>query len=1201
MGSFPIDETRNLQRRSRELRRFAPGTRQEQKFSFIKDAINAHRISQQQEITSSYDVIKSGLGDKSLVTRMREYISKQNLILSKMSSEEKLKVLFPGYEKPIPFYEKKGILYKEAFDKGLVKGPSEFWTKVKESGFTPEQWIVNQSPAYSTPFKKPDHLLLSNRLSNRLSVSKRRPIYKFTTSPAPKIYNAPNVLHIKAQKIEDSLKSSLNLVDLMQERGQNLLSNKLNLMMTYEIQQSRTRRSSVGRRSVLNAHQTIGNAQVISTVKEKQSKKAVRKTVEKASASKTQGAATFILPPKLEDYTSQGVNQAQQFEKLGAMRKFAPYAAGIVIGIDVLSSRDKTGPFWGGITGAAAWLLTKGRISRSNRLLSAVAGYGIGRIGGSVIGGALEGSHNGNIEGFAEKGESSVGRKQLTQFGSGYKGISKTVNLLGKTINKLKKLGGFKTSVADTSIVSTVGGETIDKWHKIYIAAQARGEVQKAVIKSQQERGVFEKLLPTIKKDPFTYRGIQSKIHKTQEFAAGEVNKALQSYAQERGIKNVPNLWATRASVKIRPIKAINTPAASAVSLSVGESPNIGGLSTVSLGPKGLSESRALTGHDLKIKDATDKIRQGTRNPKGLGLDDTIDPNMGNVKGFGLDDTINPNAVESKGFGLDDTINPDAGVGKGLGFDKTINPNTGNVKGLGFSDTINPNIGKDKAFGLDKTVNEGVVDTRKLELSDTINKGGSRPKSINELGQTLDAPVSAFHKTITDPFAGTNVDRAVSKTHIGSLPTLSDSKISNSISKFERNLTDFALSSPHGALMKQNHPRVLESFTSQGVSGAMRKEGTDFGTGWDPARRLAGILFKNSVKAGKDVVARGKAFREILENTEFQKALTKGKVVKKLGEGGYGSVELMETELSGKKFRYARKSYLKSGGLGEPKDLMRGEIKGLKAIQGSIGPTPYGTGKAMQEGKEVPAMYFEALEGFEISATAAISQGGFSRKQTKELWNAVERLHKKKLTHSDIKPDNILLNKEGQVALIDPFPDRFKFAGWEAIADTETITKLQKSQDLVAIERIAKGGNTEQMLIDVDSTSNALSITSYYNDTNRPFSVKQMERYLPAAREIYKRAGATKIAEQNFGIPMVARKRTPDMSKFPGAAGVLEEAGKPVGQKSVAASPRALRAERKLKREKLEAEMKKREQLHENSVRSAATNNIRPSRRHRDM
>jgi hypothetical protein len=574
----------------------------------------------------------------------------------------------------------------------------------------------------------------------------------------------------------------------------------------------------------------------------------------------------------------------------------------------------------------------------------------------------------------------------------------------------------------------------------------------------------------------------------------------------------------------------------------------------------------------------------------------------------------------------------------------------------------------------------GVRGSKSIGLQDTLSAGGNRPHSINELASTLDAPVSAFSKTMGDPLADTIVPSSKGKTNIGSLPTLSPSQVESSVAKFGRNYNDFANSSPHGSRRRKNHPKVLESFTSFGMAGTLRKETTDFGTGWDPARRLASVLFSNAVKAGQKTVARGKAFKKVLRSEEFQEALARGKVVNKLGEGGIGSVELLETEISGKKFRYARKSYSESVGKASPEELMEGEIKGLRAIQSSIGPTPYGRGKVVKKGREIPVMYFEALEGFDTASKMVPMQGGFTKKQVSDLWDAVDTLHKKGLAHADIKPANILMNKEGKLALIDPFPDRFEFSGWGAVTDTQTVNNLQKSQDLLAMERIAKGGNTQDMLRETQRTSNALAVTSFYSNPNSPFTPEKIQEYLPAAQEIYKRAGAERVAEV-FNVPMVARKRTQDLSQFPGGTNVLKEASvsrtgaaspkalgdrtgaaspKAMAERTGAASPRALEnrtgaaspyaladktgaaspkaladrtgaaspgalrsrtnaarplpveektgaaspqsmARRKMRQDQLYNDYRKREQLHQDAIRTATFNNTAPAKRHRTM
>ncbi len=438
-------------------------------------------------------------------------------------------------------------------------------------------------------------------------------------------------------------------------------------------------------------------------------------------------------------------------------------------------------------------------------------------------------------------------------------------------------------------------------------------------------------------------------------------------------------------------------------------------------------------------------------------------------------------------------------------------------------------------------------------------------------------------------------------------------------------LPDIINSISDNSLMVSHKPTKLESFKKTGITGEMRKINTegDFGTGWDPARRLAKALFGKVAKEGVREAARGADFRRILQSDEFQEALTRGSVVKELGSGGVGSVDLMETILpNGEKFRYARKQYTakKLHPNEEINDLMveakamknlSGEEEGLRALQGSISPTPYGKGKvALSPGaKESNVLYMEAFEDVGGAKDAFKAQGGPTASQRKSLEDAVKELHSKGLYHSDIRPANMLVDSKGRLILIDPMPgrwDQFRSSG------KSMITKLGQEQDRMAVEvfmdQFASAGDiTRDMNINSNMFYWAIDdIRSGTRTAKGHFSLKQTQEW-------FRRTGAETVAEQ-YGIPIppsspVAKIKTVGSAKAFSAAKVGQQAGNsPIAAKSnsmksidvvfsevQSASTKDVAAGRGRKRTEM---IKNREKLHEKAVVHSARNNITPSRRH---
>jgi hypothetical protein len=410
----------------------------------------------------------------------------------------------------------------------------------------------------------------------------------------------------------------------------------------------------------------------------------------------------------------------------------------------------------------------------------------------------------------------------------------------------------------------------------------------------------------------------------------------------------------------------------------------------------------------------------------------------------------------------------------------------------------------------------------------------SRSPTLVNIGSSPTMRMSASTVPEQSIPSGAAVGAAKGRTRTGSSPTPSTAKPlvkGVQVSGLEPTIKAFLDADPRGALQRRGHPKVLEGFTTGGVSGARRKGFTDFGTGWDPARRLAKSLGLLGAKEGAKVASRADDFKQILKAPEFTEALGRGKKVADIGAGGVGTVELMETTIGGESFKYARKTYGKALGVATPEELLERETRGLRALQDTISPTPYGRGEVISEGgQKMPAMYFEYIPEAVTADVAIAKQGGFKKKQIQDLEAGIRTLHEKGLTHSDIKPKNMLIDKEGRLVLIDPFVERLKASGIDKIIGEGMTLDVMKSQDLEALKRIRKGGEPTQTARELSIMANALCGQAL----GKPESLKR------AFQMHYAQSILTEAAGPNAGLIAGLLDVSMKPSRHPGLLKALE-------------------------------------------------------------
>jgi predicted Ser/Thr protein kinase len=177
-----------------------------------------------------------------------------------------------------------------------------------------------------------------------------------------------------------------------------------------------------------------------------------------------------------------------------------------------------------------------------------------------------------------------------------------------------------------------------------------------------------------------------------------------------------------------------------------------------------------------------------------------------------------------------------------------------------------------------------------------------------------------------------------------------------------------------------------------GVAGATRAENTGFGSGWDVARWFAR-------KAGME---HGK----FLRSSVFRGALSRGKKVRRLGEGAQGTVDLYETTLMGRKFPFVKKTAR------EWEDTTAREAWFTEKLQEGIVPSVYGKGKG--------SLYLEYMEGETLGALAG---RGYSLPESvwRDITGQAKRSLKQGIYNEDIiNAENILFNPAtGRTSWID--------------------------------------------------------------------------------------------------------------------------------------------------------------------------------------
>lgn len=231
---------------------------------------------------------------------------------------------------------------------------------------------------------------------------------------------------------------------------------------------------------------------------------------------------------------------------------------------------------------------------------------------------------------------------------------------------------------------------------------------------------------------------------------------------------------------------------------------------------------------------------------------------------------------------------------------------------------------------------------------------------------------------------------------------------------------------------------TIEGLKHGGMAEKKRKQMTEFGSGWDPLRKLVSEALGH--EAG--------VFRKFIKSEGFQQALSKGKVIKELSSGSFGTAYLMETNVrvGGKKFlgmtlggkkhtlQYVKKFIHEESEKVDWKDLFH-EVKTQYKLEDFNAPTVYGW-----KDKNI---YMEMFHGEE--ARAVMRRGGRLPQQfITSLRHGLTEMHARNIAHTDLMrdvskfessgfrspgdkpvglgeyvPHNVIITKEGQAGIID--------------------------------------------------------------------------------------------------------------------------------------------------------------------------------------
>jgi tRNA A-37 threonylcarbamoyl transferase component Bud32 len=211
---------------------------------------------------------------------------------------------------------------------------------------------------------------------------------------------------------------------------------------------------------------------------------------------------------------------------------------------------------------------------------------------------------------------------------------------------------------------------------------------------------------------------------------------------------------------------------------------------------------------------------------------------------------------------------------------------------------------------------------------------------------------------------------------------------------------------------------TIEGLKHGGMAGDLRKKLTEFGSGWDPLRKLARELFKEA----------DDPFRAMIKSSEFKESLAKATSEGVAGFGASATASLMKGTFRGKEFKFIRKT----GAIwGE-------EVAAMKSVQSSAGPSVYSHGDDFIDMEYFVGKSIGDFSPEELKRISGIEQ---------EVTGAFKKLHKAGYRHGDPHVGNIMLvtTEEGEKRI--------------GLIDFGASKKLSSYSELEAIEQMAEDIN----------------------------------------------------------------------------------------------------------------------------------------------
>jgi hypothetical protein len=785
---------------------------------------------------------------------------------------------------------------------------------------------------------------------------------------------------------------------------------------------------------------------------------------EDALSSSALGVANLPAPAKGAEQVSD-VLKGMRAAEGPLLHRVAPYAVAVAIGADLLASRQKTGPFWGAIAAGGAAYLSRG----ANPWLRA------GVIGGTylatrLVAGALQGYHDSEIPGFGERGEASISRKQLTDFGSGLSSVRGTV--LGFLERALRRIAtpARRAEAAIVGRLKTVASPALDEIGTL------------PTIASRADWGWLSPRMSYEAERQITFWNMQRGWR-------GDPQELMATYIREPDVR-----WAWHNVLKPEALAAAEALAAEKRLLA-------SGVSWVDIHGR-------LPGHMPHYQPPAEivrKVNPTVEIPAGdvkRALHRWDYENRDRVRHLRISDAEHRRASDV----IDRLTQSVAVAAEQIGSVPVASGNAIIAREITLAQRMSG--GKiSQRIPAGRRLNLYKEDRRVVKSKLLHPRASSQSQTVIPPKPEIPLPSAPPSQS---PATVAMRERAqaswILPAVLGGAALMAG--VGAALLSATREATDYAYSRVEGALYRRGHPRTLEGFQNVGFSGAQREQQTDFGTGWDAARGLARAL--KIAPGSADVL------KEVLAHPKFMEALEGGRVVKTLsgvGEGMSGAVHLMETEVGGEKFRYVRKLYnLRGKDTGYVTAQIEGEVAGLQTLQGTISPTPYGRGRAiLNKGEEeFKTLFMESLGETQTLDDLMKSGKSLSDQQIRSLREGVETLHRRNLTHSDINPNNILIDRQGRVSLIDPSPARL-WGGSAGIQDE--IMRVQKVQDTMALERLERKGDWQSTRIGLWSITNAPPMMM-----SSAFTMEQKSAVAGVLTEIVERAGAKTFLKKDLEV-----------------------------------------------------------------------------------